>query len=86
MTTRRNILRAEDTAPARTALNVSKSDSTTHTNVRGVYVGTGGTVVLVDQNDNTSTWVNVPNGTLIPIAAKKIMSTDTTASNFVIVK
>ncbi len=49
---------------------------------RGLYVGTGGTVVMLGTDDTAArTWLNVPNGALIPFRAKRVMLTGTTASN-----
>lgn len=50
---------------------------------RGIYVGTTGNVVAVDADNNAITFVAVPAGALLPISAKRVNSTNTTASNLV---
>ena len=50
---------------------------------RGIYVGTTGNVVAVDQDNNAITFIAVPAGALLPICAKRVNSTNTTASNLV---
>ena len=52
-------------------------------NVRGLYVGTGGDIKLQDWDGTTVTLVGIFAGTLLPIGAKRIYSTDTTASDIV---
>ncbi len=51
---------------------------------RGVYVGGAGDVALICE-DNTSavTFVGVLAGTILPVRAKKVLSTGTTATNLV---
>jgi len=48
-----------------------------------IYVGTGGDVVTVAQDDATTTWKNVPSGTFLLIAVKRVNATNTTALNLV---
>ena len=63
----------------------TKSDDVTFgINTRGVWVGTGGDVAVRMANDAIVIFSNVQDGTLLPIAVKQIRSTDTTASDFVI--
>lgn len=51
---------------------------------RAVFVGTGGTVKIMDAAGNISTWV-VPSGTLIPGTIRQVRSTGTvTAADFVL--
>lgn len=51
---------------------------------RGIYVGTGGTVVVRGISDTVSTtWVNVPSGFVMPVQAKIVEATGTTASNLI---
>lgn len=78
-------IRADESAPAKIAQNVNASDSTTYSDVRGLWVGTGGTLVIVDQMDNSSSW-SVADRTLLPVAVKKIMASGTSASGFIILK
>ncbi len=68
---------------AKTASAVTKSDSTI-VNCRALYVGGAGDVAIVAIDDTAAvTLSSVPAGTLLPIACKKIMSTNTTATNMV---
>lgn len=68
---------------ARKATAVTKSD-TTILNCRALYVGGTGDVAVVLANDSSAvTLTNVPAGTLLPIACKKVMSTNTTATDMV---
>ena len=70
--------------PARKAAAVTKSDATI-VNCRGLYVGGAGdvAVLMADDPSTAVTFSSVPAGTLLPIACKKIMSTNTTATNMV---
>lgn len=67
------------------AATITKSDSAniptgvTH----AVYVGTAGTMVAVQQNGATATFVGVPAGVILPIAIKRVNSGSTTTDNMV---
>lgn len=50
---------------------------------RGIYVGTAGDVVVVTTNGDTATFKNAVAGSIIPIRAKQVKATNTTASNLV---
>lgn len=51
---------------------------------KAIWVGTGGTLVVILLGDSASvTLTNIPNGSLLPIRAKIIKSTGTTASGIV---
>lgn len=64
------------------AVTVTKSDATVYTPpLRGIWVGGVGDLTVVTQDGSTVTFSAVAAGTLIPIAATKVMSTGTTASN-----
>jgi hypothetical protein len=78
-------IRAAETAPAKSCVTTTANDTTVHLYVRGVWVNTGGSVVISDQLGVDSTWI-VPDGTLIPVAATKIKATGTTASGFILLK
>jgi hypothetical protein len=52
-------------------------------NVRGIYVGTAGNVVAVTEAGTAVTFTAVPVGSILPIRAKRVNSTNTTASNLV---
>lgn len=48
-----------------------------------IYVGTGGTVTAVFPDGTSMAFVNVPNGSILPIRPARIAFTGTTASNMV---
>lgn len=63
---------------------VTPSDTVELTNVsRAIYVGTGGNVVAIRQDGVSVTIPSVPSGTILPIRAKRIASTGTTATGIV---
>ncbi len=73
-----------ETAPARRLISITKSDSTVLSGVRALWIGTGGDVaVLADGDTAPVTITNVANGSLLPVKAMKVMSTNTTASGIV---
>lgn len=49
----------------------------------GIYVGGAGDIVWVQEDGTTQLLKAVPVGTMLPIRAKRIDSTNTTASNLV---
>lgn len=70
--------------PAVRAEAITKSDSTTYTGIRGVYVGGAGDLaVKMRESDAAVTFAGVPAGAVLPIRPKLIMSTNTTATNIV---
>lgn len=50
---------------------------------KAIYVGTGGTIAIMAQNDSTAVTLTVPDGAMLPIRAKAVMATGTSASNIV---
>lgn len=50
---------------------------------RAIYVGTGGNLVAITIADAEVTFTAVPDGTILPIRAKRIKATGTTATNIV---
>lgn len=75
-------------APASGAVAVSPSDSTDlTTNSRALYVGGAGNLVVVMASESNAativTFPSVPAGTVLPIRVRRVMSTNTTASNIV---
>jgi hypothetical protein len=71
-------------ASARGGVAVTKSDATTYTPTRGVWVGGAGNLAVVFADQSTAvTLVGVAAGTLLPIAVIQIMSTNTTATDIV---
>lgn len=71
-------------SPAPNAAAVTPSDVTSLQNVsRSIYVGTGGDVAVVMVGGQTVTFPAVPNGALLPVRVKQVLSSGTTASNIV---
>lgn len=76
------------TAPAIDAFAITKSDTdvfgtATGTNVtRAIYVGVTGNINIVTANGSTVLFSNVPVG-ILPVRAKQVLSTSTTASSMV---
>jgi hypothetical protein len=50
---------------------------------RSIYVGTGGNMIAITMADVEVTFTAIPDGTILPIRAKRIKATGTTASNIV---
>ena len=71
--------------PGLSLFAVTKSDSVNFSNdVRQLYVGTGGDVVVVTSEGTVITFKNVADGTTIgPFFIRRVNSTGTTASNIV---
>lgn len=68
--------------PCRRAVAVTPNDSTDLANVtRAIYVGGAGAIVLITQGGDTVTFSAVPVGTTLWVAAARIKSTSTTATN-----
>lgn len=66
------------------AVSVTPSDSTNLSfDARALYIGTGGNVVVVFPDNSTVTFSNVPTGSILPVIAKRVNSTSTTATNIV---
>ncbi len=78
-----NISSFTDPSVKREAHTASDTVNATGGLSRSVYVGTGGDLVEVDADGNTTPWTNVPTGAFLPIRAKRINATGTTASGFV---
>ncbi len=75
----------EPTRPSGSFEAVTASNSTNFVKgvCRGIYVGTTGNVVVVAPDDTTATFIAVPAGAVLPVQAKRVNSTSTTASNMV---
>lgn len=75
---------ANATVSAHSAGAVTPSDTTVLPVTRALYVGTGGNIsVVMGDDENTVTFVNVPSGVIFPIQISKVLSTNTTATNIV---
>lgn len=73
--------------PAYKAVAITPADATdlTAQGFRGLWVGTGGTLIVVmfgDASNTPVTFTNVPDGSLLPLAVK-VVRTATTASGIV---
>ena len=74
-----------DAGPGGKFKAVTPDDDTDLVGVRAVYVGTGGSLVVDDTFGNSNvTFANVPDGTLLPICAKRIKEASTAADLVVI--
>lgn len=69
--------------PATSFAPITPSDSTDMATCRGIYVGVGGNIVAVAENNNVATFSDVPAGSILPVRAKRINATGTTASSLV---
>lgn len=74
--------------PAIDLVAVTKSDSDTFRATNGVYVGTGGDLAVTPAGPTGANGPvilkNVAGGVVLPIAVIQILSTSTTASDFVL--
>ena len=72
-------------APALNYVAITPHDTTDFDGfvTRGIYVGGAGDVVVVDHLGNAVTFSSVPAGTILPIRARRVNSTSTTATNMV---
>ena len=60
---------------------ITKSDTVDFNFItRGIYVGGTGDVVVVNADDTTVTFSAVPVGTILPVQARRVNSTSTTAT------
>lgn len=70
--------------PAGNAAAITPSDVTDMTDwCRGIYVGVTGDVVVVTANDQVVTFKNAVQGSTLPVRAKRVNSTLTTATDLV---
>lgn len=75
---------ANASAPAESFFAITASDSTNFSfNVRGIYVGGAGAVAAVTEGGTAVTFAAVPAGTILPIRAIRVNSTNTTATSLV---
>ena len=72
------------TEPAYNAFAITPHNSTNFTtSVRGIYVGGAGNVVVVMHDDAAITFVGAAAGSILPVRAKRVNSTSTTATSLV---
>ena len=48
-----------------------------------LYIGTGGSVKVLTEANDEITFVNIPNGTFLPVQVVRVFATGTEASNIV---
>ena len=72
-------------APALQFTAITPSDATDFTFglTRGIYVGVGGNIVAVDATSTAVTFKGATAGSVIPIRASRVNSTNTTATDLV---
>lgn len=67
--------------PVRNVEAITPSDSVDLTApTHGIYVGVGGNVAVETENGSTATFTSVLAGSIIPVRAIKVLSTNTTAT------
>lgn len=69
---------------AQDGVNVTPSDTVNLSQVGQLYIGTGGDVKIKTEKGTDLTFSNVADGTFLPIAVLRVFSTDTTASNIIL--
>lgn len=71
-------------APADSCAAVTPANSDLANTTRALYIGTAGDVALILANDSAAvTFKGVPAGTILPVRAKQVRSTGTTAADIV---
>ena len=74
------------TTPDSCAVNciaITPADSDLVAPVRALYVGGTGNVTINDTGGGSVTFVAVPTGTILPVMARRVWSTGTSATNIV---
>lgn len=71
---------ANATVSAHGAVAVTPSDATVLPVTRGLFIGTGGDVVVTMADEQVVTFANIANATLLPIQVQQVR-TSTTATN-----
>jgi hypothetical protein len=74
------------TTPDSCAVNciaITPADSDLVAPVRALYIGGVGNVTINDTGGGSVTFVAVPTGTILPVMARRVWSTGTTATNIV---
>ena len=71
------------TTPAQSAVALTPNDTADLAKPsRGLFIGVGGTVVATLLDDAAAvTFPNLPNGSVLPIRAKRVWASGTTATN-----
>lgn len=66
--------------PYRSAVAVTTSDSTNIPTTDALFIGGAGNVAVTTVNGDVVTFTAVPVGTILPVAASRVMATNTTAT------
>jgi phosphoenolpyruvate synthase/pyruvate phosphate dikinase len=76
--------RAVDVTPSDTVeiLDPASGDGA-YTSGNVLYVGTGGDLVVTTASGDKTTFVNIQDGTFIPVQVVKVWNTGTTAANII---
>lgn len=75
---------ADSTRPAHRMSAVTPSNVTVLEVTRGLYVGTGGSILVTPvDGDTTVSFKNVADGTILPLQVTKVWNTGTTATDIV---
>lgn len=70
-----------DSDPAIGAVAVTPGVTITPGNIRALYVGTPGDLVVTTSKNETATFVNVQGGTVLPIRVRQVIASGTTAGS-----
>ena len=71
-------------AVARKSFAITPHASTNFTDrARAIYVGVGGDIAVVDSLGTVTTFVGVPQGSILPVECKRVNAVGTTASSLV---
>jgi hypothetical protein len=62
---------------------VTPSDTATIDRCAALYIGVGGDLVLTNTNGVAVTFVGVPAGLILPVKARQVRATSTTAASIV---
>ena len=68
---------------AQQCVAITPADSDLSAQVRALYIGGIGDIKITDPQGNAVTFVNVQTGSILPVMAKRVWSTGTTATNIV---
>lgn len=69
--------------PAVFAKTVVPADADMATQCRSIYVGGTGNIQVTTVGGDVAVFQNVPAGTVLPVQAKRIWATNTTATNMI---
>ncbi|MDB5539302.1 MAG: hypothetical protein JWQ89_1029 [Devosia sp.] len=77
--------RADDiAAPARRGFQITPNDATDFTaETRAIYIGSAGDLVVVLVSGDEVSFVGLSGGALLPVRARRVKSTGTTATHLV---